>query len=88
MPVNWGAGVLDGGINALFLDLFREARGGALNLLHLFFSLGALAAPCAIGQLIATGLSWRAVPLGAHAVIQLDVGKVVPFQGFSFPAGL
>ena len=30
----------------------------------------------------------RAVPLGAHAVIQLDVGKVVPFQGFSFPAGL
>jgi hypothetical protein len=30
----------------------------------------------------------RAVPLDAHAVIQLDVGKVVPFQGFSFPAGL
>jgi hypothetical protein len=28
------------------------------------------------------------IPLTAHALIQLDVGKVVPFQPFSFPQGL
>jgi hypothetical protein len=30
----------------------------------------------------------RGVPLAAHRVIQLDVGPVVPFQPFAFPAGL
>jgi hypothetical protein len=30
----------------------------------------------------------REVPLDAHSVIQLDVGSVVPFQPFAFPAGL
>jgi hypothetical protein len=30
----------------------------------------------------------RAIPLTAHAVIQLDVGAVVPFQAYRFPAGL
>jgi hypothetical protein len=30
----------------------------------------------------------RSIKLTPHAVIQLDVGKVVPSQGFTFPAGL
>jgi hypothetical protein len=30
----------------------------------------------------------RDVPLTAHAVIQLDVGTVVPFRPYTFPAGL
>ena len=30
----------------------------------------------------------RSIKLTPHAVIQLDVGKVVPPQGFTFPAGL
>jgi hypothetical protein len=30
----------------------------------------------------------RSVPLNAHDVIQLDVGSVVPFQSYTFPAGL
>lgn len=81
VPVNWGAGVLDGGINALFLDLYRDARGGALNLLHLFFSLGALAAPFVVGQLIAAGLPWRAVPLGAAAI-------ALPLAAFLSVAGM
>jgi hypothetical protein len=29
----------------------------------------------------------RTIPLTAHTVIQLDVGTVVPFQPFDFPAG-
>jgi hypothetical protein len=30
----------------------------------------------------------RDIPLDAHSVIQLDVGSVVPFRPFTFPAGL
>lgn len=30
----------------------------------------------------------RTIPLNAHDVIQLDVGSVVPFQSYTFPAGL
>lgn len=30
----------------------------------------------------------RGIPLTAHDVVQLDVGAVVPFQAYRFPAGL
>jgi hypothetical protein len=30
----------------------------------------------------------KSIPLTAHAVIQLDVGKVVPFQPYAFPSDL
>ncbi|MFN8631125.1 MAG: MFS transporter [Chloroflexota bacterium] len=40
-----GAGAMDGGGNGLVLDLYHDARGNKLNLLHLFFSIGALGAP-------------------------------------------
>jgi hypothetical protein len=30
----------------------------------------------------------RDIPLTAHAVVQLDVGTVVPFRPYSFPPGL
>ena len=71
IPVNWGAGSIDGGVNGLFLDLFREARGGALNFLHLFFSVGALLAPVTVGQLLAAGLDWRpqVLAIGAGALL-------------------
>jgi fucose permease len=62
--VNWGAGAIDGGVNGLFLDLYREARGGALNLLHTFFSVGAFVGPFAVGQMVSAGASWRIVMLG------------------------
>lgn len=61
--VNWGAGAIDGGLNGLFLDLYQEARGGALNRLHLFFGLGALVAPALVGQLVTFGLNWRVLLL-------------------------
>jgi fucose permease len=64
VPASWGGGVIDGGINALFLDLYRDARGGALNRLHVFFSLGALVSPFVVGQLITAGVPWRSIFLG------------------------
>ena len=56
-----GAGVIDGGVNALFMDLYAHRPGGALNRLHLFFSIGALIAPITIGVAVGAGVPWRLV---------------------------
>jgi fucose permease len=61
LPGGLGAGLIDGGGNGLFLDLYTTGRGRALNLLHLFFSIGALAAPVTIGLLVENGADWRAI---------------------------
>jgi methionine aminopeptidase len=37
---------------------------------------------------IVVGGNPRDISLGAHDVIQLDVGAVVPFRPYVFPAGL
>ncbi len=61
LPAGLGVGALDGGGNGLVLDLFPSSRGRTLNLLHLFFSLGALTAPLAIGRLVEDGVAWQAI---------------------------
>ena len=60
-PAGLGSGVVDGGMNGLVLDLFRRRPGGALNLLHLGFSVGAASAPIVIGQLVGAGVDWRSI---------------------------
>ena len=66
-----GAGALDGGANGLVLDVYREGRGRAMNLLHTSFSIGALAAPLAVGLLVEAGLPWQSIAVGTAAVISL-----------------
>ena len=61
LPTGLGAGALDGGVNGLVLDLYPSGRGRALNLLHLFFSLGALTAPLVVGRLVDGGVAWEAI---------------------------
>jgi fucose permease len=56
-----GAGALDGGVNGLAVDLYAGSRGRALNLVHLFFALGALGAPFAVAARGAIGVSWEAI---------------------------
>jgi len=73
-----GAGCLDGGANGLFLDVFRENRGRAMNLLHTSFSLGALAAPLIVGALVEGGTPWQTVAVGTGAVVSfLAVAYVI-----------
>jgi fucose permease len=72
LPGGLGAGAIDGGVNGLFLDRFRSGRGRALNLLHLFFSLGALSAPLAVGVLVEGGVGWQAI-LVATGVVAIPV---------------
>jgi fucose permease len=64
LPTALGAGAIDGGGNALILDLYESGRGRALNLLHVFFSMGALAAPVTIGWLVEGGVGWQAIIVG------------------------
>lgn len=65
LPAGLGAGAIDGGSNGLFLDLFRTGRGRAMNLLHLFFSIGALSAPLAVGTIVGAGVAWPLVMVGS-----------------------
>ncbi|HET9456134.1 MAG TPA: MFS transporter [Candidatus Limnocylindrales bacterium] len=64
LPMGLGAGILDGGNNGLILDLYVRGRGRALNLLHLFFSVGALTAPVTIGLLVEGGIGWQLIVIG------------------------
>ena len=85
IPFEAGAGAIDGGTNGLVLDLYPTSRGRALNLLHLFFSLGALMAPLVVGRLVEAGVAWQVMVLGtglaavplalAFAVVALPSGR-------------
>jgi fucose permease len=85
VPGGLGAGALDGGANGLVLDLHPESRGRALNTLHLFFSIGALASPLVVGQLVDAGVAWQGLvvltaacllPLaGLYAIVSLPHGR-------------
>jgi fucose permease len=68
--VGGGAGAIDGGMNGLVLAVTDSASGRALNVLHLFFSLGAFAAPLAVGWLVASGVAWQ-VPMVATGIAAL-----------------
>jgi MFS transporter, FHS family, glucose/mannose:H+ symporter len=61
MALAAGAGCLDGGANGLVLDVYREGRGRAMNLLHVAFSLGALSAPLVVGAVVEGGSSWQSL---------------------------
>lgn len=71
VPMALGAGAIDGGVNGLFLDMFRAERGRVLNLLHLFFSLGALSAPLAVGAAVGAGIAWPAILLATGIAASL-----------------
>ena len=78
IPFGLGAGAIDGGMNGLVLDLYPESRGRALNLLHLFFSLGALASPLVVGLLVEAGAAWQTVIIGtALAAVPIAILLVV-----------
>jgi FHS family glucose/mannose:H+ symporter-like MFS transporter len=68
VPLGIGGGALDGGPNGLFLDLYPASRGRALNLLHLCFSLGALASPLVAGRLVEAGVPWQSIFVGTALV--------------------
>ena len=84
VPAGYGAGTLDGGVNGLYLDLFRSGRGKALNLLHLAFSLSALSAPLVVGALVDGGVGWATILLASAAA---PLAVAIGFAGVRMPSG-
>jgi fucose permease len=76
-----GASSTDVGIQALVLDLFPEARGRALNLLHVAYGVGALMAPLLLATFVAAGVPWQWLMTGsgiAVAIAGLGLALTVP----------
>jgi fucose permease len=84
IPAGIGAGALDGGSNGLFLDLYRSGRGRAMNVLHLFFSLGALSAPLVVGALVDAGVPWQPIVVATGVAF---VPLVLAYLVVPMPAG-
>ncbi|MFL5668537.1 MAG: MFS transporter [Chloroflexota bacterium] len=84
IPIGFGFGAIDGGMNGLVLDLYPEGRGRALNLLHLSFSLGALASPLFVGRIVDAGVDWQAVIIGSAVAA---VPMAVLFAVIRLPSG-
>jgi MFS transporter, FHS family, glucose/mannose:H+ symporter len=79
-------GALEVGVNALFLALFPVGRGRALNLVHVWFAVGALIGPLTIGQLLAAGVSWQATTMGTAALTLPLVALAIVVRFPSTPA--
>jgi FHS family glucose/mannose:H+ symporter-like MFS transporter len=80
--LGFAGGALNGGINALLNDISPDRRQSALNLLGIFFGVGALFTPFFIGSLI------TAIGLGP-ILVSLSALTLVPFAFFlvaQFPA--
>ena len=84
LPAGLGVGALDGGVNGLYLDLFKTERGRAMNLLHVCFSLGALTAPLVVGRLVEGGAAWQGILVGT-GVAAIVVG--ILFAIVAMPSG-
>ena len=94
-----GAGLTGAGCGAIVsvgssivMDLAASGSGSRLSLLHLFYSVGALVAPVAIGVLVSLGTEWRllaaATGLAALALAQplSRAGAVPPRPGPAVPS--
>lgn len=66
--IGFGGGVINGGANALVADISSEGKGANLNLLGVFFGVGAMGVPFALGAL---GGAW------SHAALIAAVGVLV-----------
>ncbi len=82
IPIGLGQGAVDGGVNGLFLDVFAASRGRALNLLHVFFAIGALASPFIVGRLVEGGVGWQPIIAGT-GVVAIGLAAIVGSTGLA-----
>jgi len=78
-----GAGIIETTLNTLPAHMGSRQAGSLMNLIHLFFSLGAFVAPLAIGAVLEREWVWRSV----YAVTIIPaVGLGLTVLGVCFPA--
>lgn len=86
-----GSGAIDAVVSSVIMDLSTIGRGSGLNRLHLFYSVGALAAPLAVGLLVGLGVDWRllAVATGiAAAALAAPLARAGTVPSRARPAGV
>jgi MFS family permease len=71
-----GSGGFEVGVNAVEVDHAGENSGKAMNLLHFFFGVGAVAGPVLAAVALAAGLDWR-VPFLIAAALPAAVGLLL-----------
>lgn len=82
LMVGLGAGIIETTLNTLPARMASRQAGSLMNLIHLFFSLGAFVAPLAIGALLERGWTWRTIYL-LTVIPAAGVGAAV--LGVRFP---
>lgn len=81
--IGFGGGVINGAVNALVADVSAEGeRGAAISLLGVFFGLGAVGVPFALGMLLGR-YSYTAIVAGVGTVV---LGAIVFMAATRFPA--
>jgi FHS family glucose/mannose:H+ symporter-like MFS transporter len=81
--IGFGGGVINGGVNALVADISAEGeRGAAISLLGVFFGLGAVGVPFALGMFLEYS-SYTAIIAGVGVVV---LGAIAFMALTPFPA--
>jgi MFS transporter, FHS family, glucose/mannose:H+ symporter len=88
--IGFGGGVINGGTNALVADISSEERGASLNLLGVFFGIGAMGVPFALGLLM-NRYSQSSLVAGVGALVLVPLAVIAvsafpaPKQAQGFP---
>jgi FHS family glucose/mannose:H+ symporter-like MFS transporter len=86
--IGFGGGIINGGTNALVADISAEGRTAGLSLLGVFFGVGAVGVPFALGSLLGV-FSYSAIiaAVGALVVLPLLLTAATPFPAPKLPQG-
>ncbi|MEW6201794.1 MAG: MFS transporter [bacterium] len=76
-----GGGAMEASVNALISNLYGRTRVYSLNLLHVYFGVGAFTWPTVAGFLLHSGVSWRALYV-LIGVISLIIAGLIAMQRF------
>ncbi|HMI56248.1 MAG TPA: MFS transporter [Gemmatimonadaceae bacterium] len=81
--IGFGGGIINGGTNALVADISTDGRAANLNLLGVFFGVGAMGVPFALGVLV-NRYSQTALIAGVGALVLVPFA-VIAAAGFPAP---
>jgi len=86
--IGFGGGIINGGTSALVADISSEERTSGLSLLGVFFGVGAVGVPFALGSLLGTfSYSTIIAAVGALVVIPLGLTALTTFPAPKQPQG-
>ncbi len=76
-----GGGAVEGAVNALIAEMYPDTRVSSLNLMHIYFGVGAFTWPLIAGFLLASGISWRAIFI-ILGIYSIAIGALIASQKF------